>query len=353
MTAIRPRDIDAYVKKRDPQHAAILIYGNDAGSVRERSDLIARQIVSDLKDPFNFIELSDAELKEEPARLADEAAALSFMGGERVVRVRGTGGPVDSAAKLLVSGLDNDSIHPNGVTIIEAGALKKTAALRKLFEKSTRCAAIACYEDNDRDVGSLVTAMLAEEGLAIDNDALSLLTATLGTDRGITRSEIEKLIVFMGPKSLRTEDSTRSITTEDIAQCLADFTQDMAGDVAQIVAGGQKQALSAALFRAREAGTAAMTLLVFLQRHFGRLYTAQGMISGGQPPAVAMKKLRPPVFFAEERAFQDQLKRWPLARLEAALANLLQAEHEAKSTGAPAQEIIERVALRLSAMAGK
>lgn len=351
MTAIAAKDVAAALKKRNPAHAAILIYGNDAGSVRERSDTLARQVVSDLKDPFNFIELTEGDLKEEPGRLVDEAAALSFMGGERVVRVRGSGGPVDTAGKGLIEALDNGSLKPNALVLIEAGALKKTAPLRKAFEKSKNAATIACYEDSDIDLKSMIETMLREENLTISPDALALLTATLGTDRGISRAEMEKLILYMGPKSVRPEPA--EITAGDVSECLADFTQDMAADIAAIVAEGRISDLSTILFRAAESGTSPMTVLIFLQRHFSRLYAAQGMIAAGDPPSSALKKLKPPVFYNEERAFHTQLKRWPLARLEAALSNLLQAEHEAKSTGAPVTEIIERAALRLSAMAGR
>ena len=354
MTAIKPRDVDALLQRRNDSYKAVLIYGNDAGSVRERSDILARQVVADLKDPFNFIELSDGDLKEEPGRLVDEAAALSFMGGERVVRVRGSGGPVDTAGKLLITALDNGSLNPNALTIIEAGGLKKTAPLRKLFEKSRHAAAIACYEDSDLDLKGMIEQMLKDEGLLITDEALMMLTTTLGTDRGISRAEMEKLILYAGPKSLRgPEDEPHQIKPEDVAECLADFTQDIAADIAGIVAQGRLADLSAALHRADEAGTNAMTMLIFLQRHFSRLYAAQSMIAGGEPASAAMKKLKPPVFFNEERAFQAQLKKWPLPRLEGALSNLLQAEHDAKTTGAPAQEIIERTALRLSALASR
>lgn len=351
MTAIKPRDVPGLLKARNTAHAAYLVYGNDSGSVREHSDLIAHQVVSDLKDPFNFIELSEGDLRDEPGRLADEITALSFMGGERVVRVRGSGGPVDAAAKLLIKGLDDGSVKPNGITIIEAGSLKKTAPLRKLFEKSTHAAAIACYEDNDVDLRSMIEAMLGQENLRITDDALALLSATLGTDRGISRAEMEKLILYVGPKTVRLEPY--EITQDDVAACLADFTQDMANDVAALVAEGRLKDLSTILYRAEEAGTNAITILIYLQRHFTRLYAAQGLITAGDPPSAALKKLRPPVFYNEERSFHAQLKKWPLPRLEMALANLLQAEHDAKTGGAPVKEIIERTALRLSAMAGR
>ena len=66
-----------------------------------------------------------------------------------------------------------------------------------------------------------------------------------------------------------------------------------------------------------------------------------------------MKKLRPPVFFAEERAFENRLYKWRGAKLDKAIRMLVDAELDAKSTGAPQREIVERAALRLAVMAGR
>ena len=83
----------------------------------------------DLTDAFNVADLSETVLLADPARLADEAAAISMMGGRRVVRVRGAG---NDLADLLESFLDD----PKGdaLVVIEAGDLAKTSALRKLFD---------------------------------------------------------------------------------------------------------------------------------------------------------------------------------------------------------------------------
>jgi DNA polymerase-3 subunit delta len=65
-----------------------------------------------------------------------------------------------------------------------------------------------------------------------------------------------------------------------------------------------------------------------------------------------MKKLRPPVFFAEQRSFENRLYKWRGgAKLDNALRLLIDAELDAKTTGAPQREIVERAALRIAVMA--
>ena len=65
-------------------------------------------MVADLADPFNVADLSEAVLESDPARLADEAAAISMMGGRRVVRVRGAG---KALAELFEAFLDDPAMR--------------------------------------------------------------------------------------------------------------------------------------------------------------------------------------------------------------------------------------------------
>ena len=83
--------VAAFLRRPDPEIRAVLFYGPDAGLVRERADAVARTVCPDLRDPFRVAELTAAALAADPARLADEAAQISLMGGRRVVRVREAG----------------------------------------------------------------------------------------------------------------------------------------------------------------------------------------------------------------------------------------------------------------------
>lgn len=348
MTALKGKAIAEFVKRGAKGPGAVLIYGPDAGLVRERGDALARHLVEDFKDPFNYIELSDADLKAEPARLSDEALALSFAGGERVVRLRTSGEAAARPAGALVDGLDKGHLKLNALVIVEAGDLGKTSGLRKIFEKSTTAIALPCYADAPADIRALALEMAQAEDLRIEDDALALLMSLLGEDRGVSRSELEKLILFKGLKSQRPGPDV--IGVEDVRTCLADGVGDAVDEAARAAADGASERLARALWKSAAAGASPIALLRALVRQFSRLREAQALVAGGQTPAGAMARLRPPVFFMEQRAFEANLKRWPLARLEAALDMLLKAELDAKTTGAPQREIAERAALRLAMM---
>ncbi|MBB4658018.1 DNA polymerase III subunit delta [Parvularcula dongshanensis] len=348
MTAIAPRDVKAFLQKRHEEKPVVLVYGPDQGLVRERAAMIGRQVVADPNDPWAATEFAESDLSE-PGRLADEAQALSFGGGDRLVRVRGGGEPVTKAVTLLLNGIEADSVKPASVVVIEAGDLKKTSGLRKACEKSKRAAVIACYADDARDVVQTVKDALAQEDLTITDEALMAFVGRLGDDRGVTRSEIEKLILYAGPKSVRAGPA--QIGMEEVAACRADDTQDATFEVWERAAVGDAKGLSEALHRAEGAGASLLGILRIAQGKLLRLLAAARLVENGQPPAAAMKALRPPVFYGEQRAFGEQLKRWDVRRLEAAAEALLEADLAAKRTGAPQKEVVERALLRIAAQA--
>ncbi|HSK39940.1 MAG TPA: DNA polymerase III subunit delta, partial [Arenibaculum sp.] len=186
--------IEAFVRRPDPQARAILVYGPDAGLVRERADQLARSAVPDLADPFRVADLPAETLAKDPARLADEVAAIALTGGRRCVRVRGGDDGLASAFQKLFADL------PGGDTlfVVEAGDLGKGSKLRALFEASDHGAAIPCYVEDEAALARTLGDILSSHGLDVSPDAREYLASHLVGDRMIARSEIEKLVTYMG-----------------------------------------------------------------------------------------------------------------------------------------------------------
>src|SRR5213078_3924611 len=122
-------------RRPDPQIRAVLLFGPDAGLVRERADTLARAICPDLHDPFRVAELTATIVAADPARLADEAAQISLIDGRRVVRMRDAG---------------------DALVIAEAGDLPGRSALRRAFDEAPQGVAIGCYPDNARDLAAVI-----------------------------------------------------------------------------------------------------------------------------------------------------------------------------------------------------
>src|SRR6202012_4766863 len=151
MTEIKGASIDRMLSHPPKDMVAALIFGPDQGLVRERAETLIKTVVPDLKDPFLIADLDDSVLPSDPARLYDEAAAISIRGGRRVVRVRGAG---NNLAKLFEKFLDEPA--GDALIVVEGGDLSKGTGLRRLFEEADNAAAIACYPDTARDLFDVV-----------------------------------------------------------------------------------------------------------------------------------------------------------------------------------------------------
>ncbi|MCH8002427.1 MAG: DNA polymerase III subunit delta, partial [Proteobacteria bacterium] len=147
---IPPRNAEAFVRSPDPSLRAVLVYGPDAGLVHERAEALVKAVAEDPADPFRVSELGAREIVEDPARLGDEAAALSLSGGRRAVRLRQANDDLAPHFKdFFATG------RGEALVVVEAGDLPARSALRKIFEGAGAGAALACYRDDERSLPAL------------------------------------------------------------------------------------------------------------------------------------------------------------------------------------------------------
>lgn len=340
MVKIAARDADNFVRRAPgTEMAAVLIYGPDDGLVRERATQLVDAALGGERDPFRFTELMASELGADPARLRDEAAALSLTGGRRLVLVRGAGDALaDDFAALLDDG-------PGAALVVcEAGNLPAQSRLRKAFESAGHAAAVPCYADDARDVARIVESAVQAAGFKIDRAAVAYLAEWLGADRGLTRQEVEKLILFKG--------GTGGTISEDEARaCVGDGTGLALEDLTYAAADGELALLDGRLARLFREGNDAVAVLRRTASHLQRLQLALAAVETGVSSGDAMARLRPPVFFRRKPAFANQIRRWTSAKITGALDIITEAELQCKSTGVPAQAICGRALMRVAAAA--
>jgi DNA polymerase III subunit delta len=319
---------------------AALVFGPDAGLVRERSETLLKTIVEDLSDPFRVSDLDEGALSADPARLADEAAAISMLGGRRVVRVRAAS---NTLAKVFESFLDD----PKGdaLVVVEAGDLAKGSALRKLFEEADNAAALPCYADSQRDLAEVVRDSLRAEGLSITPEALGDAVSRLGSDRGMTRRELEKLALYARGQ--------KEITLDDVRAILGDEAEVRVEEACDAAGRGDLKRLDLTLERLWASDISPVAVLRQAMGHFQRLLLVQAEAARGDSLDFAMKKLRPPVHFSRADSFKAQARSWNEARLGEALDLLLDAEALCKTTAVPAEAAAARVLFNVAAMARK
>lgn len=323
--------------------AAALVYGPDSGLVRERGETLVRRIAGALDDPFRVSEISGSQLKDDPARLSDEAFALSLSGGRRAVRMRGIGDTHTSAFESFFAELAQRKPADSGFMVVEAADLGPRSSLRLLFEETPHAAALPCYLDSAEDIEALAQSTLRERGLSIDGDALSYFVARLGEDRGASRSEIDKLALY--------GEGAERITLSDVRLLAGDGGTVGFDDASLAAATGDAPGLDRAIALLYDEGTSPVAVLRGAQRLFQRLHIAAGKVAGGLDAETSLKSLRPPVFFRELPRWKTALQAWSPRRIADAQEILLKAEADCKTTGLPAGAVAARALLQIAAAA--
>lgn len=339
MVKANRHQIRAALKALEPGIRGVLVFGPDEGLVRERAEMLARQVVEDPSDPFRVARLTPDALKAEPSRLADEMAAISMLGGRRLVRLEGAqDGQAGAIEAATAAGED-------ALLVATAGELPPRSRLRKLFEQSRHLLAIGCYPEEGRDLTAFLRETLEEAGLRISADALDFLAGALGGDRQVMRRELEKLGLY------KRGDDDRTVTLEDARDCVGDSAARSLAEIAEAVTGGRTGRLDHLLDTAFATGESPVAVLRVVSRRFQQLHLLRGHMAGGVPAAKAAERLTPRLFFKERDGVLRDAEAWSANRLAAALARLQDAEADCKSTGMPAEAICARTCLQLAAAA--
>ncbi len=338
MVAIKPALAARFVESPDPKLSLFLLYGTDAGMVSERSLRLAKVIAARDNPPGEVLRIDDTDLEGEPDRLANELQTVPMFGGRKIVRAS-TGRRINvNTLKALVNG------GPlAGVLIVETGHLKKGEALLTLFEGAPAAAAIGCFSDETRDLGSLVDETLQAAGLSITLDARELLLARLGADRVMTRSEIDKLALYAHGK--------QRIEAEDVEAIVGDASEQTLDAAAYAAASGDSARAVSECDRAVSSGDNAQAVIAAVQRHFLRLHRCRVQVDQGRGLEDVIKGLRPGIHFRVKDQFAAQLRTWTGERLLRALHGIAVAAKSARLNSALEDALAERLLLDLARLA--
>lgn len=309
---------------------AVLLFGDDVGLIRERAGRLVRAVVGAADDPFRVTELE----KDGAARIPEEMASLSLMGGRRVVRVRDVG---DAAVGAVQKALDG---RGEALLILEAPGIAARSKLRTLLEKVQDGAAIGCYPLEGAALERAISDGLARADVGVEPEARTWLAAHLGSDLAVTQREIEKLALFMGPG-----------TRVDVAaaeQCVGDLAGLSLEDALYAATAGEVAACDRALELAMAEGSAAVGVLRGMLLHLQKLQRARAAMSDGASAGEAAKGVRPPLFFRREGSFVRALGVWSDVALAAACGRVWDGERQCKRTGSPAETICRSVVLGIA-----
>ena len=338
MVALRGKEIDSFLARPDPGRPIVLLYGPDAGLVRERADALMASAVDDPNDPFSLVRLDGDELAAEPSRLVDEAMTLPLFGGRRAIRVR-------AGSRSFASGIDTMAEMPirDCRIVIEAGELRPESPLRKACEKAKNAVAIGCYPDTERDLAKLIEDELKSSNLRIAQDARSTLMGLLGGDRQASRNELRKLALFAHGKS--------EVTLDDVMAVVSDASDLKLDPIVDAAFAGHPAVVESEFAKAMVAGTYPGIIIAAAQRHAAWLHKSALAVEEGASPSAVLDGGFPRLHFSRKGAAETALRNFTPLRLVAVIDQLATAALDMRKQTSLASAIAQRTLLAIAANA--
>ena len=297
-----------------------LLHGPDDSGSRA----LVRTLAEAMGPSAERIDFSGAELKADPARLADEAAAISMFGDARWILVEPAGDELAEALEALLA-----SPAAGNPVVAVAGGLRPASKLLKLALAAPGALAFASYVPDARDAGRLALEMARGEGLILRPDVAHRIAESCSGNRALIGQELTKFALYAGasPQAPREID-------HDVVDALGADSDE--GDLSRLVdsaAGGDAPALAAELARLRAEGQEGITLIRAMLRRMALLARLRAEVEQGSSVGAVMASSGKSLFWKEKDAIGRQLGRWRSGLIAKAMSRLLEAERQVKAAG--------------------
>jgi DNA polymerase-3 subunit delta len=298
-----------------------LFYGPDGSG----SQALVKALAAAVGPDAERIDLAGADLRGDPARLADEAASISLFGGARYIVVDPAGDEAIPAVEALLEATTTG----NPVALV-AGALKPTSKLLKLALGEPSALAFASYVPEGRDADRLVADMARAEGLVVRPDLARRIAESCAGNRAIIEQELRKLALYADA----TPETPRAID-HDALDAIGAAAEE--GDLSRLVdsvGSGNPSQLQAELLRLKSEGIEGIPLIRAVLRRMVLLTKLRSEVErGAAVGAVMASPAARAVFWKEKDAVAAQLGRWRSDMLAKSVSRLLEAERQVKASG--------------------
>ncbi|CAN5127980.1 DNA polymerase III subunit delta [soil metagenome] len=322
---VKEAQISRALDNPDPAIRLYLLYGPDDSGSRALAARMDRSMGSDAER----IDLDGATLKEDPARLADEAASISLFGGRRYIRVTGGDECTAAVAALLESTTTGDPV------VFVAGALKPTSTLLKLALNDGRVLGCVNYKPEGNTADELALTLGRSYGLRLSRVAARQLAGNCLGDRAILERELEKMALFLDAAPDRPRDADIDVI-DAVGAGLDEADTSLLVDA---VMTGQLGALASEIVAMSEGSTGPIPVLRGLSRRLLLLARLRAEVDDGKSVGHVISTSGKSLFFKEKDAVSAQLGRWDSKRLKTA-AHRVFAIEQALKTSRSAGEVL-------------
>ena len=294
----------------------ILIYGPNEGLVREQIEKLTKEYLS--KGDYEEISFNGKDLDDDAGSLEAILRSVSMFFKNKIVIA-------DSIKDKHLSVIEEIVLKApeKAVLVIKEGNLSKSSKIRKFFEENKSCYSLACYEDDGRSMMKSIDEFARKNSIELSRDIKNYLLQSLSNDRMISKRELEKIALFY-------KNSKSTIKLEEIRILLNDSSSQNLNKMNEYVMFGNTNKSSKIVNKLLTEGASPISLVRSLSNYMLRVQKTKIEMKKGINFDIAIKSLRPPVFWKDKDNFERHCYKWPLSSIENSLFKLLETEVSCK-----------------------
>ena len=267
----------------------------------------AKAVIEAFPEAGERVDMTGADLRQDPAMLGDEARSNSLFGDTRHIFVRATGDEAHDALKALIETGEAGAGDAAPVLVVATSATDKSRTA-KLLEKRADALVAMFYPPDQSSVAASVRAMADTAGLRLGGDLAERIARAAGLDVRLAQSEVDKLALYCDAD----QQSPKSASVEDYAEIGAATEEDGFQSLVNAVLGGETAKLGGEIRRMKELGLNPVGLLLAFERRAAQLMKIAARLGPRDTFDTLGKgeKAQLGIFWREERDIRQQLARW-------------------------------------------
>ncbi len=315
---IQPAQVNKFINKIPENIRIVLLYGSDYGLIVERINTIRRAFLGSNYEETQNIRIEDNAIKQNPNIIIEESFTASLFGeNKKFILVREA---KDSLTKTLNDYFENPAKEV--LMVFQAEELSTSSSLRKTCEsaKYSHIATIPCYSDNEISLKHNILNKLPAD-FQISQEAIAYLLLNLGNDRGITSSELDKLLLYSHEK--------RVITLRDVEEVIADSMLISIDKFTYALFSYELDTAYELINNLLEEYNPVVLIRAIIN-HIHKLLHVKTLIST-TPLEQVLQELRPPIFFAHINKFKQQVNFWESSKLKKLMEKSYELEKQLKT----------------------
>jgi DNA polymerase-3 subunit delta len=317
-----------------------LLYGPDEAG----SQALAKRLERAMGPQAERIDLDGSTLKDDPARLSDEAASFSMFGDRRWVRISGMG---DESLPALTALLEAEAA--GNPVIAVAGALKSTSKLVKLALDHKAALAFISYQPDARESEQIAIAIAREGGLRLPTELARRIVDLANGDRALMAGEVEKLILYLDAAPERPCEAT----ADALDALSADNPDTEVAPLVNAVLGGDLKAMHRELTSLSETGAAMASVIRPLLTRAMLIATIRDAFDASGRLEAAIETAGKAVFWKEKGLVSRQVRLWDAPGIARVIQRLLEAERASRGSRGTGDLMVRHELLAITRQAAR